>query len=276
MEYKGIKIDLLFARLALNEVHDSVDLRDDTVFMNMDEKSVRSLNGFRVTNEILRQVPNREGFRVTLRAIKLWAKLYLKEPNVGKLGFKVWNPQENLKDRFHLMPIVTPAYPQQNSTYNTCHPTLDVMVEEFKAGRWMIDDIMRGEATWDKLFHPSNFFMNYKHFLVVTAEAQTPEDHLEWYGLVESKIRHFICSLGENPAIETVHINPTTFTCSNEEYAQTPHSSWFLGVVFHISEIDNINLNDAFIHFVEVVSLYSTNVFAGTQDNHTTRSHKSR
>lgn len=87
---------------------------------------------------------------------------------------------------------------------------------------------------------------------MVIAEAPTPEDHLEWVGLVESKIRHFICSLGENPAVKTVHINPTAFTCKNLDFSQTPHSSWFLGVIFHKSEIDNIDLTDAFIHFVEV------------------------
>lgn len=75
---------------------------------------------------------------------------------------QVWDPRVNVQDRFHLMPIITPAYPQQNSTFNTSQSTRAVMVEEFKMGLQITEDIMLGKATWDKLFQPPNFFMKYK------------------------------------------------------------------------------------------------------------------
>jgi len=163
LKFCGISMDLLFARLALSTIDENLDLLDQNNLKNLDEKSVLSLNGCRVTDQILKLVPNIPNFRMTLRCIKLWAKrrgvyanvvgflggvswallvaricqLYpnavpstlvsrffrvyeqWKWPNPvllntiadGNLGLKVWNPKIYHKDRTHLMPIITPAYP---------------------------------------------------------------------------------------------------------------------------------------------------------------------
>jgi len=52
----------------------------------------------------------------------------------GSLGLPVWDPRRNPKDRYHLMPIITPAYPCMNSTYNVTSSTLRVMSDEFQRG----------------------------------------------------------------------------------------------------------------------------------------------
>ena len=74
LKYCGIELDILFARLPLKEISDDQTLEDDNLLRNLDEKSVRSLNGCRVTDEILKCIPNPATFAVALRAIKLWAK----------------------------------------------------------------------------------------------------------------------------------------------------------------------------------------------------------
>ncbi|XP_014673259.1 PREDICTED: poly(A) polymerase type 3-like isoform X2 [Priapulus caudatus] len=292
--FDGIELDLTFARLALREVPDDQSLQDDSLLKNLDPKCVRSLNGCRVTDDILNLVPNRENFRLALRAIKLWAKrhgiysnvlgflggvswamlvartcqLYpnaaaatlvnkfflvfskwpwpqpvlLKQPEENKLGFPVWDPRVNPSDRYHLMPIITPAYPQQNSTFNVSMSTRTVMVQDFKEGLEITDNITLGKADWAKLFDPPNFFQKYKHYIVLRASAATQDHHLEWVGLVESKIRILIGNLERNQYIQLAHVNPQSFSDPNESSENIQYlSMWFIGLSFH--KVENVNID---------------------------------
>jgi poly(A) polymerase len=74
MEYSGISIDLIFVRLALSAVPIDLDLKDNNLLRGLDEVDLRSINGVRVTDEILTLVPQVKSFRQALRAIKLWAQ----------------------------------------------------------------------------------------------------------------------------------------------------------------------------------------------------------
>ncbi|KAG8865141.1 polynucleotide adenylyltransferase [Tulasnella sp. 330] len=87
----GVEIDFLCARLALAQIPDDMDLSNDDLLRNLDERCVRSLGGSRVTDEILRLVPNVAVFRDALRCIKLWAKNRAIYSNVmGFLGGVAW------------------------------------------------------------------------------------------------------------------------------------------------------------------------------------------
>jgi poly(A) polymerase len=74
LEYSGISIDLIFTRLAMSSVPENLDLRDSSLLRGLDEADLRSINGTRVTDEILTLVPQQKTFRHALRAVKLWAQ----------------------------------------------------------------------------------------------------------------------------------------------------------------------------------------------------------
>lgn len=74
IKMSGISIDLICARLDVPSVPADLTLEDKNLLKNIDEKDLRSLNGTRVTDEILRLVPQQIVFKHALRAIKLWAQ----------------------------------------------------------------------------------------------------------------------------------------------------------------------------------------------------------
>lgn len=47
----------------------------------------------------------------------------------GFPSYAVWNPVTNPRDKAHLMPIITPAYPAMNSSYNVGEPQMRLIRE---------------------------------------------------------------------------------------------------------------------------------------------------
>lgn len=139
-------------------------------------------------------------------------------PSLDELpyGFPVWDPRLNPADKYHLMPIITPAYPQQNSTYNVTYSTRAIMIDEIKRSYDMCQDVFDNKCDWHVLFEPRNFFMRYRHFIVLIASNPNKEQYMDWVRLVESKIRHLVSALEKNQHINLVHINPQGFQQTKE------------------------------------------------------------
>ncbi len=74
LEFRGVAIDLLFARLAENVVISNLDILDDNILANVDRPTEMSLNGPRVTDMISKLVPNYDNFLIVLRCVRKWAK----------------------------------------------------------------------------------------------------------------------------------------------------------------------------------------------------------
>ena len=91
--FKGIPIDILVACVSFKTIDENFNLDDDNILKNCCEKCILSLNGCRVTNAIFKSLPKEriEDFKLTLRAVKLWAKKRGVYSNaMGYLGGVAW------------------------------------------------------------------------------------------------------------------------------------------------------------------------------------------
>jgi len=89
--YKSIEIDIVYAQLQIVVLGTDWDINNDANLRNLDTKSVLAVNGVRLAHQILALVPNKDVFRLSLRAIRYWAKQRAIYSNkVGYLGGVSW------------------------------------------------------------------------------------------------------------------------------------------------------------------------------------------
>jgi len=274
-KFADVPIDLVFAQLAESVILPGLDLSTESIINSIDEKSKLSLNGCRVTDSILRLVPEVENFRLTLRAIKYWAKQRCLYSNkLGFLGgvswallvaavcqkyptappskllcmfFIMWdswnwpnavsinNIKQSGNNMNGVMPIITPSYPQQNSTHNTTQSTLYQMKEEFRTSRAICTDIDKGLTSWDALFQKRSFFTEYRLYVRINLTATSEDIMRAWEPFVESRIRKLIGELEK-----TVNVKYAIPVSANFHDPDGPelNSNFFLGL---ITEVNTVN-----------------------------------
>jgi len=74
IEFAGVDIDLIFVSIpSKSSIGPDFNVSDKSVLRGLEDGSMRSINGTRVTKELLDAVPQVKVFRHATRAIKLWA-----------------------------------------------------------------------------------------------------------------------------------------------------------------------------------------------------------
>uniref|UniRef100_A0A6B2KX97 polynucleotide adenylyltransferase n=1 Tax=Arcella intermedia TaxID=1963864 RepID=A0A6B2KX97_9EUKA len=307
--FENVQIDLLCSRLSLSIIPEDFDLLDPNNLRNIDDQSIRSLNGCRVADQIMRLVPSIPNFRTTLICIKKWAQARGVYSNVmgflggiawalltaricqlypnsvpstlvsrffriytqwkwpspilltaieegGPLSQKVWNPRINHKDKAHLMPIITPAYPSMNSTHNVSESTKKILLKEFQRGCDITFAIENQQKSWEDLFEEFKFWEKFKYYIRIDCLARTEPDYRKWVGFVESRVRLLILKLEKTPFVEYVHPHPEGINYTHEKFPNA--SAFFLGLRLSVGNSKTngakVDLTPAVIDFCRAIN----------------------
>jgi poly(A) polymerase len=123
----------------------------------------------------------------------------------GQLAVRVWNPKIYPQDKAHRMPVITPSYPSMCSTHNVTSSTQAVTTDEFECAADTADKILLGQDKWSSLFKKHDFFHKYKHYLQVVASCDNQDEHLQFDGMVESRLRQLVNKLELVDQINRAH-----------------------------------------------------------------------
>mmetsp|Transcript_52145 Transcript_52145/g.117421 ORF Transcript_52145/g.117421 Transcript_52145/m.117421 type:complete len:533 (-) Transcript_52145:40-1638(-) len=168
----------------------------------------------------------------------------------GLMAFKVWNPKKYPKDRLHLMPIITPAFPSMNSTYNVSESTKRILMQEFARGSKIAAQVQQGKCQWAEVYKPLPFFTQHKHFLHMEVFARSMQVFTKWTGWVESKLRHLVKQLEQLPEVQ---VRPLADQIKFQDKAWPFAIATFFGLTLQGS----VNLRQPVTQFVEMVNTWS-------------------
>ncbi|KAK8058953.1 hypothetical protein PG994_009401 [Apiospora phragmitis] len=226
--------------------HGQLKLSDNSYLRGLDDAELRSVNGTRSTFRLaLRAIKlwaqrraiyaNIVGFpggvvwaMLVARVCQLYPKatsativakffhlirqwpwpqpVMLKAMEEGPLNVRVWNPKVYRGDSFHLMPVITPAYPEMCSTFNITHSNKEVIQRELLRAGQIAAQIMAGKVPWKELFVKHSFFtQGYKYYLAIISTSKEDEAHKIWSGYIESKVRILVASLEKHHSIAIAH-----------------------------------------------------------------------
>jgi poly(A) polymerase len=166
----------------------------------------------------------------------------------------------NPRDAMHLMPIITPAYPSMNSSYNVDYPQLRRIQHEMSRTSTLLAQSSRnGHRTsglYRNLFKPSDFFHQHKHFLQVHINARNKDDFVKWFRFVESRLRTLISALETTevhawpfarffdvPKACSADMDPEPVNCSSLE-----EKSFFIGLSIAPESMDINHLTMDFLY----------------------------
>lgn len=90
----------------------------------------------------------------------------------------VWQPNST-----HLMPILTPGYPSQNTAVNVTTSSLQTLIREFLNAESLLSRSLNPTELWK--FPP--FFLLYSNYIKITIKTDKEEEYPSWKGCCETQ-----------------------------------------------------------------------------------------
>merc|ERR1711981_1184477 len=184
-----------------------------------------------------------------------WQQIELEQLEKNS-GITSWNPENNFAEKFQAMPILTTTYPLMNSTFNVSQHTQKLIQEKMLVAAEICDPVLDEKEEWEALFKTCHIFHEYEHFLVVIASAL---NHIQWFGLIESKIRYFVQNIEKEECVESARVWPKPFTKRTEKTHVTTQL-WFIGLVFK-DNLEVINVNAYLKNFQDQLIFQAENFY---------------
>ena len=134
------------------------------------------------------------------------------------------------------MPIITPAFPSMNSTYNVTHTTKNVMLTEFEKAAMITNELIKNKGTssitWKRLFKKFPFFRAYEHFIEIQVQSRNEDDHKAMVGFCETKVKHMLKKLEmldlKIGGILEFRPNPKGYRLRNDDFPYT--DAYYIGM----------------------------------------------
>jgi len=89
------------------------------------------------------------------------------------------------------MPIITPAFPAFNSTFNISETTKGILMKEMRKALNVLRRIRKKQVPWERLFKKLDFLKAYRWYLKIDVLVND-YDHKRFYGFIESRLKKLI------------------------------------------------------------------------------------
>ncbi|KAJ2964269.1 hypothetical protein NQZ79_g748 [Umbelopsis isabellina] len=160
--------------------------------------------------------PNGCSATIISRFFRIFSTWSWPSPVVLKQIQKVNNAWDQKKSKHHIMPIITPTNPALCSTHNVTKSTMLITLAELRRASSIVDQIMLGTTSWQKLFEDHDFFDLYTFYVRLNVCSMDPSTQLAWCGRIESRLRHLVSTLEARGGILVAH--PLTDGATKEHF----------------------------------------------------------